>query len=300
MTAILGLLSFALFIALIVGLVKPALVLRWTNKPTRLKVFGYWILATFVVGIIGVATESDEDRAKSSIEAAKNYIEQEKYSSAISNLEDIDKENPLYSEAQILLQQADSLSKMTEEEKRLAQEMEAKKAAEEEKLQQKEQLEREIKSINDGVDFSTYRGTVDALQMELVLFGTWADIIEKGENSDDPEIQKLAKQLKPKVVNLQVREFPRLRKEYADVVAKKMWENDIEVYANGTGNRYINFSGGLFAANKNKKDFQEQLHEILTMFRFNQSRYRWYKGADEYTYWTIYEGKDSQLVTFDK
>ncbi len=300
MTAILGLLSFALFIALIVGLVKPALVLRWTNKPTRLKVFGYWILATFVVGIIGVATESDEDRAKSSIESAKNYIEQENYSSAISRLEDIDKENPLYSEAQILLQQADSLNKMTEEEKRLAKEMEAKKSAEEEKLKQKEQLEREIKSINDGVDFSTYRGTVDSLQMELVLFGYWADIIKKGENSDDPEIQKLAKQLKSKVVNLQVREFPRLRKEYADVAAKKMWENDIEVYANGTGNRYINFTGGLFAANKNKKVFQEQLHEILTMFRFNQSRYRWYKGADEYTYWTIYEGKDSDLVTFDK
>lgn len=300
MTAILGLLSFALFIALIVGLVKPALVLRWTNKPTRLKVFGYWILATFVVGIIGVATESDEDRAKSSIESAKNYIEQENYSSAISRLEDIDKENPLYSEAQILLQQADSLNKMTEEEKRLAKEIEAKKSAEEEKLKQKEQLEREIKSINDGVDFSTYRGTVDSLQMELVLFGYWADIIKKGENSDDPEIQKLAKQLKSKVVNLQVREFPRLRKEYVDVAAKKMWENDIEVYANGTGNRYINFTGGLFAANKNKKVFQEQLHEILTMFRFNQSRYRWYKGADEYTYWTIYEGKDSDLVTFDK
>ena len=169
MTAILGLLSFALFIALIVGLVKPALVLRWTNKPTRLKVFGYWILATFVVGIIGVATESDEDRAKSSIESAKNYIEQENYSSAISRLEDIDKENPLYSEAQILLQQADSLNKMTEEEKRLAKEMEAKKSAEEEKLKQKEQLEREITSINDGVDFSTYRGTVDSLQVQVAL-----------------------------------------------------------------------------------------------------------------------------------
>jgi hypothetical protein len=300
MTVILGLLSFALFIALIVGLVNPALVLRWTDKPTRLKVFGYWILAIFIVGMIGVATESDEDRAKSSIESAKNYIEQENYSSAISSLEDIDKENPFYSEAQILLQQADSLNKMTEEEKKLAKEMEAKKSAEEEKLKQKEQLEREIKSINDGVNFSTYRGTVDALQMELVLFGTWADIIKEGENSDDPEIQKLAKQLKSKVVNLQVREFPRLRKEYADVVAKKMWENDIEVYVNGTGNRYINFTGGLFAANKNKKDFQEQLHEILTMFRFNQSRYRWYKGADEYTYWTIYEGKDSELVNFNK
>ena len=156
MTAILGFLSFALFIALIVGLVKPQLVLRWTDKPTRLKVFGYWILATVLVGIIGVATERDEDKAKTNIEAAKNYIEQENYSSAISRLEDIDKENPLYSEAQTLLQQADSLNKMTEEEKKLAKEMEAKKAAEEEeKTKQKEQLEREIKSENDGVDYST-------------------------------------------------------------------------------------------------------------------------------------------------
>lgn len=300
MTAILGLLSFALFIALIVGLVKPSLVLRWTNKPTRLKVFGYWIMATLIVGIIGVATESDEDRAKSSIEAAKNEIKEENYSIAISKLEDINKQNPLFSEAQQLIKKADSLNKIREKEKRLAKEMEAKKAAEEEKRKQKKQLKKEIKSINEGVDFSTYRGSVDALQMELVLFGTWADIIKKGEKSDDSEIQKLAKQLRLKVINYQIREFPKLRKGYANVVAKKMWENDIEVYANGPKNTYINFTGGLFAANKNKKDFQEQVHEVLKMFRFNQSRYRWYDGADEYTYWTIYEGQDSDLVSFDK
>jgi hypothetical protein len=300
MTAILGFLSFALFIAFIVGLVKPALVLRWTNKPTRLKVFGYWILASFLVGILAVATESDEDRAKSSLESAKTYIEQENYSSAISKLNDIEKGNPLYSEAQQLLQKADSLNKMSEEDKKLAKELEAKKAAEEEKLKQKEQLEREIKSVNDGVDFSTYRGTVDALQMELMLFGTWANIITEGENSDDPEIQKLVNQLKQKVANMQIKEFPKLRKEYANIVAKKMWENDIEVTSNGTNNKYINFSGGIFAANKNKQDFQNEVNEVLKMFRFNQSRYRWYKGADEYTYWTIYEGKDSDLVVFDK
>ena len=33
-------------------------------------------------------------------------------------------------------------------------------------------------------------------------------------------------------------------------------------------------------------------------FRFTQSRYRWYDGEDEFTYWTIYEGKDSELVSF--
>ena len=51
MEVILGLLNFVLFITFIVGLVKPSLILRWSNKPTRLKVFGYWILSIIVTSV---------------------------------------------------------------------------------------------------------------------------------------------------------------------------------------------------------------------------------------------------------
>lgn len=299
MTAILGFLYLGLFIVFIVGLVKPALVLRWSNKPTRLKVFGYWILAAFLVGMLGIATENDEDKAKSRIERALTAIEEENYENAISSLEKIDEENPFFPEAQELLHRADSLNRISEEERQLAKEAEAKRAVEEGRLKQKEQLERELAAIDNGVNFSGYRGTIESLQMELILFGTWADIITKGENSDDLEIQSLAKRLRVKVIRLQLREFPKLRDEYAKVANQKMWENDIDVYASGTGNRYINFTGGIFAANKNKKDFQEQIDEVLTLFRFKQARYRWYKEADEYTYWTMYKGKDSDLISFN-
>ncbi|MDN5214962.1 hypothetical protein QQ020_22975 [Fulvivirgaceae bacterium BMA12] len=292
MTAILGFLYLGLFIVFIAGLINPALVLRWTNKPTRLKVFGYWIFVTFLVGMLGFAIENDGDKAKSIIKTALTAIEEENYENAISNLKKIDEENPLFLEAQKLVHRADSLNRKRKE-------AETKRTEEEEKLKQREQLEREIASIDHGVDFSTYRGSVQSLQIELVLFGSWADIITKSENSKDLEIQSLAKQLRLKVMRLQIREFPKLRNEYVKVVNQKMWENDIDVYASGTGNRYINFSGGIFAANKNKKDFHVQLHEVLTMFRFSQARYRWYKEADKYTYWTIYEGKDSDLITFD-
>ena len=78
-----------------------------------------------------------------------------------------------------------------------------------------------------------------------------------------------------------------------------MWENDIEVSANGTGKQYINFTGGIFAANKNKKEFQTQVQKVLNMLRFKQARYRWYKGESEYTYYKMYEGKDSEPVTFE-
>lgn len=77
-----------------------------------------------------------------------------------------------------------------------------------------------------------------------------------------------------------------------------MWENDIEVSVTGTNRKYINFTGGIFAANKNKKVFQQRVQEVLNMFRFKQSRYRWYKGESEYTYYTIYKGKDADLFSF--
>lgn len=298
MTIFFGFLHLLLFVVFVAGLVKPSLVLRWSQRPTRPKVFGYWVLVAIVIAMVAIISESEEDKARRNIEMAKGYIDEENYVAAISRLEDIRIENPLYGEAQILLTQADSLLNIFEEEKKLAAKLEVEKKAEDERQKQKEQLEREIDAVSAGVDFSAYQGTIEALQIELALFGLWANIILEGEASDDPEIQELAKELKPKVVKLQLGEFPRLRREYAQVVNQKLWESDIEVFSNGTGNRYINFTGGVFATNQNKRDFQIELQEVLTMFRFRQSRYKWYKGDDEYTYWTMYEGSDSELVIF--
>ncbi|MCT4616193.1 MAG: hypothetical protein N4A49_15150 [Marinifilaceae bacterium] len=296
MSAFLGFLSFVLFIALIVGLVKPTIVLRWSKNPTRLKVFGYWILSFFITGTIAVLMEDTQ----SNVDLAQDYIAEGKYEIAIKTLNDISEEDTLYNQAQILIHKADSLNYLREEEKKLAKEEASKKELEEKRKKAIEYLETEIKSINEGVDFSTYRGAIDVLQMELLLFSAWANIITESEKLEDPKINSLVKQLRLKVARLQTKEFPIMRKEYTKLVGNQLWENDIDVSANGTGRKYINFSGRIFAANKNKKNFQTEIHEILTMFRFKQSRYRWYKGADEYTYYNIYEGKDTDLVAFTK
>lgn len=297
MAGILGLLSFILFVALIVGLLKPSLVLRWTNKPTRLKVIGYWFLSFIIISFFGVIFIDQQIDANANIKNARKLIEQGNYAEAISNLERIEKTDSLFNHAQILLKKADSLNSLSDEEKLTAIKLKEENEKKENLLKQREQLDREIKSIDDGIEFAD-GNSIDELQMDIVLFASWAKIINEAENSKDDEIKTLGNKLKSKVAELQVREFPNLRKQYAKIVANKMWENDIEVYSNGKGEKYINFTGGIFASNKNKKDFQNQLHEILTMFRFKQSRYRWYKGEDEYTYWSLYEGNDSEPVRF--
>jgi hypothetical protein len=163
-----------------------------------------------------------------------------------------------------------------------------------------QQLKREIESLNKPFDNSTYDGTVDALQLELVLFGVWANIIKEGEASTLEDNVKLAKELKNKVIKIQSKEFPLLRKKYGVLLADKMWEHDIIIKTTGSTNGILELTGGTFAANKNIKEFQTTLSEVLTMFRFKQTRYRWYKDADEYTYYDLGSESDKELVSFSK
>lgn len=161
-----------------------------------------------------------------------------------------------------------------------------------------EQLKRELASFEEPFDNSTYNGTVESIQMELVLFGAWANIIKEGENSSLEENIKLAEQIKDKVVNIQIKEFPIMRKRYAKIIADKMWEHDIYIKSSGKNNTVLECTGGIFAANKNIKEFQINLQEALKMFRFKQTRYRWYKGDNEYTYYDMEVPSDKELVSF--
>ena len=287
-----------LFIAFIVGLVKPTLVLFWSKKPTRIKVFGWWIvsiiLCSFMYNIVDtqrINLITDEER----IDTANIQIKENNYKEALVTLSLVDSSNAQANELKRLV---DSLQHEKDLNVIRDKEAQAKEIAELEIKKQKDQLRKEIASIDDGIDFSIYRGSLDALQIELVLFNSWAKTIKSGEASNNTEVKKLSARLKSRIGQLQVKEFPNMRKEYGKLSSQNLWENDITVSTNGTGNSYINFTGSLFAANKNKKDFQNQIVSVLSMYRFKQSRYRWYEEQSKYTYYEISEEKDSDLVLF--
>jgi len=294
MTELIGLLTLLLTLGFIIGLVKPAIILRWVEKPTRLKVFGYYLLASFIVAGLGSVFIDEEDVEKELIESIKDDIKNNNISEVEKKLEKVKELSENSTIKQELQSEIDSINILNEKNKLIAQQEEV----ELQLKQQKEQLEREISSLTKGIDFSGYRGSVDLMQIELILFGTWSTIINEAKNSENAEIKALSLKLKGLVEKIQKKEFPILRKGYSDVADKLMREQDIDVYSSSSKSTTINFTEGIFAANKNKQDFQNQVYDILKMFRFKQSRYRWYKGEDEYTYYSIYNGKDTDLVTF--
>lgn len=83
------------------------------------------------------------------------------------------------------------------------------------------------------------------------------------------------------------KEYQRLRMEYAKILAKEAWIEDIDVEISGKKSDVLTITGSHFAANRNIQAFQDGIHEAMVRLRFKESRYKWYKESDEYTSYTI-------------
>lgn len=244
---------------------------------------GKTLIGVFIFTAIGLLLQEDPSSSEvveKKIAKIQELINNKNYSEAkrlVSEIE-LNTESVFYDEVQGIKSRVDSLESVQKKEDLLA------------------DLKMETETISKGIDFSTYRGSTSALQLEVALFSAWYDFIKRGAVSEDKEIQRLSYELERKVKNLQKTEFPALRKEYGKIAKRELWESDVDVSTSGTGSRYINFTSGIFAANANKKQFFENISSMLNMLRFKQARFKWYSGQDDYTYWKIYEGKDSDPI----
>lgn len=178
-----GLMSFALLAGLIIGLIKPNLILKKSKKYTRLKIFGIFLLGMMATSSLSEAFKSNEEKAIDSIETAKDYMKKKDYQSIVDELKGIDKDNPHYAEAQTIYLIADSINSMTPDEKQIA-------LDEENKVNLKKELESNL-GIIDDTDFTKLRGSIHLLEGELSQFAIWGRLVEEGEASKDPEINKL-------------------------------------------------------------------------------------------------------------
>lgn len=159
----------------------------------------------------------------------------------------------------------------------------------------KEVLIGDLETVKNPFKDIKYSSTASS-EVEYSYFTEFSNDIKDGEKSNNSELKKLASDLKEKVILLQIKSFPSMRKRYANALGKELWEKDIYVSLEGNNNTIINFTGGLYAANKNIQDSQELFNEILTKLRFKEVRYRWYKGAEEFTYYKLEVPKDNVLV----
>ena len=79
MELVVSIILIILFLAMILGFIYPAKVLFWDKKPTRLKVFGFWILSNAVLSVLLAVSDTDVSEEMSSKVQINNEIDSQKY-----------------------------------------------------------------------------------------------------------------------------------------------------------------------------------------------------------------------------
>ncbi len=213
--------------------------------------------------------------SKELLKKADYYISKDNYDMAKIYLKKIDSSDVLFPQVSIYYKKIDSIK-----------------------------LTKEIDVVQEGLNqinnFNNkyYRGTIQNIKNELALFHKLGRIVEDSKLSKHDNVKKIGRNLGYKLIKLQQFEYPKLRKEYANILANKLWEKDIDVYASGTRNYYLNITGGIFAANKNKADFENSLVGLFQSLHYKKIKYRWYKGQDDYTYYTLSSAKDNEISRY--
>lgn len=125
-----------------------------------------------------------------------------------------------------------------------------------------------------------YLGDIDAIANKTIRDSLYMDVYEL------PEIAKLMNDNSAKATKILPQLGKICREQYAKTLGKKLWEDNIYVELSN-GSKTITFIGGIFANNRNIKQWQEGCYNQLAAFGFKQVRYKWIKHATEYTYYDL-------------
>lgn len=118
---------------------------------------------------------------------------------------------------------------------------------------------------------------------------------EKDHYEFTDEENKILSDYEMKLIALQKKVFPQIRKTYGSVVQQKGWEHNIEGRTFGDGFRILELSSFYFADNGNIKQVMETFLPIVQELRFKEIRFKWSKGADEYQVYKIDPLSDSMI-----
>jgi len=158
-----------------------------------------------------------------------------------------------------------------------------------------------IESFDQGIEWFNLISTnqkiddIDAIISIADQIDYYIGIYNKSEKDTSLIVQKKRKELIKLAKKKMSSKFPDLRKQYGRISNDLMWVKNIKVKTYGNGNSTIEFTGGLFANNQNKQDFQNTINSTFNKLRFKKVIYKWYQYDDEYTYYTINSKKDTEL-----
>lgn len=137
--------------------------------------------------------------------------------------------------------------------------------------------ERLKKIVNDLYWTDTTPGDYSSntkLQVQSILFSTYANDVIEGEKSPLKVDKELASELKDELIAKQVLEYPKMRKAYFELVRDTSKEKDVEATLSGPVNTTLTLTGAIFTSNEAVNIIQDAIKGMAEELRFKKVTYK--------------------------
>jgi len=172
----------------------------------------------------------------------------------------------------------------------------AKEKEERNQKEDKKVLTNLIKEMKDFNKFNAYK-TLNNVSLNdrvatMRLSGKILNLNATKYKKTNPGLYKQAKAIQLKV---QVKHYPKMRDTLGPILRQKMWEHDMNIKTIGKGYNRMVLTAALFASNRGIKQTRDTIGILLSDYRFQRVDFKWFKGAQEWSYYDLKNKKDNVL-----
>ena len=237
-------------------------------------------------------------------EKGQQLFEQANFEESQIELNLVQSEDAEYEDAQKLLQAIDSINLYKQKEQARLDSINAYLLKRERdsikefnRIQELEQLKSDISTHIENLNriSELKNSSTNAMVMKMALFATINKKCKEALRTEDKELQESAKKCIQLLTRVQLKEFPKMRDDYATDLYYEFIDYDIRVTCEGKGNKTLVMKGEYFVFDYRINEVHDALYEKFKEFRFDRVIYEWSSTYRDRTYKGVSSREDSWL-----
>jgi hypothetical protein len=146
-------------------------------------------------------------------------------------------------------------------------------------------IDTKLKNGDEGTDLAT----------RLSWHKSNTALYNEAENNGDTKIKGQREILKNKMVQVQKRDFPKLRTEYVESKKEALTEQHVAIGLSGDQQEVLVFEGEMFKPEKVQEDFMKNIYGIVNDLRFKKIVYKWSDAPDGSHNYEIKSKQDAEI-----
>lgn len=146
------------------------------------------------------------------------------------------------------------------------------------------------------IDEKLKSGQMDAdIATSIAWHKSNAALYNEAKDSKDEKVKEQCNILKDKIIQIQTKQFPELRKLYVQSKESVLKQENIQIAASGERSDILAFTSEKFAPKQSQKSFLKTINEIVHELKFSKVIFKWSADSKDSKEYKISSKSDTEI-----